>query len=49
MTTNFQWLAEDAQYNIENQNPTILLLEYTQGFKYIFAKNSFDILLEHHY
>ena len=47
IATNSQRLAENVQYSVENQNPTVYLLEYTQGFKSVFAKDSFDILLEH--
>ena len=47
MATNSQQLAKGIQYSAENQNSTTYLLEYAQRFKFVFAKDSFDILLEH--
>ena len=48
IATNSQRLAENIQYSVENQNSTVYLLEYTQGFKSAFAKDSFDVLPEHY-
>ena len=48
MATNSQYLAEEAWCSTEAQNSTTQLPEYTQEFKSVFAKDSFDILLEHY-
>jgi len=49
MVTNSQHLVEGTWHSAETQNPTIHLLEYTQGFEFVFTKNSFDVLPEHYY
>jgi len=49
MAMNPQWLAEGTWHSIENQNSTAHLPVYTQEFEFIFTKDSFDILLEHHH
>ena len=47
-TTISQQLVEGAQQSVEVQATSIPLPPYTRGFKSMFAKDDFDILLEHH-
>jgi len=48
MATTFQRLAEGARYSKKTQATIILLLAYVAEFQSVFAKEDFDILLEHH-
>jgi len=49
MPTSFQYLTMGSQCSIEAWDPLIKLPNYVQGFESIFAKDSFDVLLEHHH
>jgi len=48
MATTSQRLAEGARYSKKIQATITLLLAYVAEFQSMFAKEDFDILLEHH-
>jgi len=47
MTTTSQCLAEGARHSAETQATATPLLAYVAEFRSVFAKEDFDILLEH--
>ena len=47
MTMTSQYLMEGARHSKETQAATTLLLTYVMEFQSMFAKENFDILLEH--